>query len=79
MDIWPEVDNVFEPLIKAVFAGESLLHKEILMQLERNGYMEEFYGTLSASPVNDENGCVRGVLIVVWGNRLISCGCLNFF
>ena len=49
------------------------------MQLERNGYMEEFYGTLSASPVNDENGCVRGVLIVVWGNRLISCGRLNFF
>ena len=60
-EVWPIVGPMFEK----VYAGESVALDDRLLPLDRNGYLEECYFTLSYSPIRDDDGKVSGVLGVV--------------
>src|SRR5262249_11334297 len=45
--------------------GEAVALDDILIPLDRNGYLENCYFTLSYSPIRDESGGVGGMLAVV--------------
>jgi signal transduction histidine kinase/ActR/RegA family two-component response regulator len=59
-EVWPIVG----PLFERVFDGESIARQDILLPLNRNGYLEECYFTLSYSPIRvaDRIGGVLGVV-----------------
>jgi signal transduction histidine kinase/ActR/RegA family two-component response regulator len=61
-ELWDTVG----PLFARVLAGESVALDDGLLALNRSGYLEECYFTLSYSPIADEEGgAVLGVLGVV--------------
>jgi len=60
-----EVWDVVGPMFHRVYGGEAVALEDSLLCLERHGYLEECYFTLSYSPIRDERGLVRGVLGVV--------------
>jgi signal transduction histidine kinase/CheY-like chemotaxis protein len=61
-----EIWDVIGPLFDRVHAGESISLEDALLSMNRSGYLEECYFTLSYSPiVDDETGAVGGVLGVV--------------
>ncbi len=60
-----EVWNIVGPLFHSVYAGEAVALENTLLPLDRNGYLEECYFTLSYSPIADDQGKVAGLLGVV--------------
>ena len=67
-ECWAEIWDVVGPLYRNVMhRGESIWADDLLLVLERYGYVEETYFTLSCSPVRDESGGVGGLLIVCAG------------
>ncbi len=63
--IFPEVWNVVGPEFERVRRGEAFAVDDWLLPLERNGYLENCWFTLSYSPIRDETGGVGGLLAVV--------------
>src|SRR4051794_35400249 len=61
-EIFPEVWDVIGPLFERAFAGDAVALDDVHLPLDRNGYLEECYFTLSYSPIRDESGGVGGVL-----------------
>ncbi len=59
-----EVWEIVGPMFRRVFQGEATASDDLLLPLDRNGYREECYFTLSYSPIHDDHG-VGGVLGVV--------------
>ena len=53
------------PLFRQALAGETVALDNQLIPLDRNGYLEECYFTLSYSPIRDESGGVGGMLAIV--------------
>ena len=64
-EIFPEVWSVVGPEFERVRRGESFAIDDWLLPLDRNGYLENCWFTLSYSPIRDETGGVGGVLAVV--------------
>ena len=64
-DIFPEVWDMIGPLFRKALAGETVALDDQLIPLDRNGYLEECYFTLSYSPIRDESGGVGGMLAIV--------------
>ncbi|MGQ0645884.1 MAG: PAS domain S-box protein, partial [Elusimicrobiota bacterium] len=64
-EIFPEVWNVVGPEFERVRRGESFAVDDWLLPLDRNGYLENCWFTLSYSPIRDESGGVGGLLAVV--------------
>ena len=64
-EIIPEVWSVVGPEFERVRAGESFAIDDWLVPLDRNGYLENCWFTLSYSPIRDETGGVGGLLAVV--------------
>ena len=64
-EIFPEVWSVIGPEFGRVRRGESFAIDDWLLPLDRNGYLENCYFTLSYSPIRDESGGVGGLLAVV--------------
>jgi signal transduction histidine kinase/ActR/RegA family two-component response regulator len=60
-----EVWDIVGPLFRRVYEGEAIARQDILLPLDRNGYLEECYFTLSYSPILDGAGVVGGLLGVV--------------
>jgi PAS domain S-box-containing protein len=60
-----EVWDIVGPLFRRVYAGEAVALEDTLLPLDRNGYLEECYFTLSYSPIKDDDGEVGGLLGVV--------------
>jgi PAS domain S-box-containing protein len=60
-----EVWNVVGPLFHRVYEGEAVALDNTLLPLNRNGYLEECYFTLSYSPIVGDDGTVSGLLGVV--------------
>jgi signal transduction histidine kinase/ActR/RegA family two-component response regulator len=60
-----EVWDVVGPLFGRVYAGEAVGLEDLPLSLDRNGYREECYFTLSYSPILDDSGAVGGVLGVI--------------
>lgn len=63
-ECWPETWETVEPLIDRVRAGGSIWRVDQLIPINRNGRMEDVYWTFGYSPVRDENGSIRGVLVI---------------
>ncbi|MBC1220981.1 response regulator [Nostoc sp. UCD121] len=65
-EVWSEVWNVLEPLLKGVVAtGVAFWAQDYLFFLNRHGYIEETYFDVSYDPVRDESGNVGGVFCIV--------------
>jgi len=64
MDCWAEIWNVIGPLYAQVMQrGESTWSDDLLLLMDRYGFVEETYFTFSYSPIRDESGGVGGMLI----------------
>lgn len=65
-EYWTEIWPVIGPQIDAVLTrGEATWHEDHLVPIERNGRVEDVYWTYGYSPVRDDDGGIRGVLVVV--------------
>jgi signal transduction histidine kinase len=64
-DIFPEVWGFIGPLFEQTRHGQAVALDDILIPLDRNGYLEDCYFTLSYSAIRDESGGVGGMLAVV--------------
>jgi Homospermidine synthase len=59
MDCWAEIWNVIGPLYAQVMQrGESTWSDDLLLLMDRYGFVEETYFTFSYSPIRDESGGV---------------------
>ncbi|RKH74407.1 ATP-binding response regulator [Corallococcus aberystwythensis] len=59
---WPEVWHMLGPGWERMRqTGEAIFVNDLMMPLDRNGFVEECYFTYSHSPVRDESGEVAGV------------------
>jgi PAS domain S-box-containing protein len=63
---WPEAWHINETIFPRVFAGETVSFRETVYPLAPFGVVEDFYLTLSYSPVLDESGGVGGVFVTVF-------------
>src|SRR6476469_9577848 len=64
MDCWAEIWNVIGPLYaQGIELGESTWSDDLLLLMDRYGFVEETYFTFSYSPIRDESGGVGGMLI----------------
>jgi PAS domain S-box-containing protein len=65
-DCWWEIWTTIGPMLDAVLnRGESTWSDDLLLLLERHGYLEECYFTFSYSPIRDESGGIGGVFTPV--------------
>lgn len=64
-ECWPEVWQFNQPIYARVWQGESLTLEDQLFRIARHGFLEDAYFSLCYSPVRDEAGVVRGVLVTV--------------
>src|SRR5215468_7811711 len=64
-DIFPEVWGFIGPLFEKTRNGEAVALDDVLIPLDRNGYLEDCYFTLSYSAIRDESGGIGGMLAVV--------------
>src|SRR5437870_5339443 len=61
-ECWLDVWNVIGPMLEGVlWGGNATFSDDLLLPLDRHGYREECYFTLSFSPIRDEAGGVDGV------------------
>src|SRR5580700_9457068 len=64
-ECWPEIWSIIGPQIESVMnEGSSTWHTNQLVPINRDGKLEEVYWTYSYSPVRDNEGIVRGTLVV---------------
>ncbi|WP_088319267.1 SpoIIE family protein phosphatase [Kineosporia sp. R_H_3] len=61
-EIWPDIGPRIEHVVST---GEATWDEDLLLFLERNGYVEESYHTFSYSPLVDDEGAAAGMLCVV--------------
>jgi len=74
-EVWAEIWDDVAPRIESVLTtGEATWDEDLLLLLERSGYVEESYHTFSYSPLTDDAGAPTGVLCVVTENtdRVLS-------
>lgn len=63
-DVWKEIWGVIGPMAEGVLAGsEATWSENLLLEMNRSGFLEETYFTFSYSPVPDDDGSVGGVLV----------------
>ena len=63
-ECWAEIWDVIGPLCDQVRStGESTWSEDLLLVMERHGYVEETYFTFSYSAIRDESGSIGGVLV----------------
>jgi PAS domain S-box-containing protein len=65
-ECWPEAWHINETIYPRVFAGETLSFRETVYPLAPFGVVEDFYLTLSYSPILDESGGVGAVFVTVF-------------
>lgn len=65
-ECWPEAWHINQAIYPRVLAGETVSFRETVYPLAPHGVLEDFYLTLSYSPVRDESGGVGGVFVTVF-------------
>ncbi|MGC5018026.1 PAS domain S-box protein [Micromonospora sp. DT47] len=64
--VWPEIWQVIGPMLAGVLAGEGATwNQDQLLELDRDGFVEECYFTFSYSPIIDESGAPGGIFTAV--------------
>jgi signal transduction histidine kinase len=64
-ETYHEIWDIVGPLFERVYAGETIALEDTMLPLNRNGYVEDCYFTLSYSPMRDDDQAIAGVLGVV--------------
>jgi PAS domain-containing protein len=65
-DCWPEIWDVIGPMLESVLAtGEATYSADLMLPMNRFGFVEEAYFTFSYSAIRDESGGVGGVFCAV--------------
>ena len=64
-ETFPEAWHIVGPLFQQVLGGNAVGFEDMLVPLDRNGYLEECYFTYSYSPIRDESGGTGGLLCTV--------------
>jgi len=67
-DVWPEIQHVLRPLVDTPFhGGPATWMEDILLEVQRHGFLEETHFTIAYSPVPDETvpSGIGGVLATV--------------
>ena len=67
-DVWAEIDHILRPLIDAPFkGGPATWMEDILLEVNRYGFVEETHFTIAYSPVPDDTAPrgIGGVLATV--------------
>jgi two-component system sensor histidine kinase VicK len=59
-----EAWDIIGPMFSRVWEGESIAIADFMVPLNRNGYEEECYFDFSYSPIRDQDGTIRGILVV---------------
>ena len=62
--LWSETWDQVRPIFEDAFANRASYFEDMPLQLERNGFDERAYFTLSHSPVRGDTGEIEGVLCV---------------
>ncbi|MDB5935168.1 MAG: hypothetical protein JWQ01_2512, partial [Massilia sp.] len=63
-DVWPEAWGTIGPVLTGVRdSGQAVREDDWLLVLNRSGFAEETYFTLSYSPIRDDNGAIVGVFV----------------
>ena len=64
-ECWTEIWDIIGPQIEQVMAGgEATWHEDQLVPIARNGTIEDVWWTYGYSPVTDDDGHIRGTLVV---------------
>lgn len=64
-EIFPEAWPQIGPLFESTRRGEAVGMDDLLIPLDRYGYLENCYFSISYSPIRDESGGIGGMLAVV--------------
>jgi PAS domain S-box-containing protein len=65
-ECWPEIWHIIGPMLDGVMErGEATWSNDLLLLLDRSGYLEECYFTFSYSPIRGESGGIEGVFTPV--------------
>ncbi|AKJ01844.1 Chemotaxis protein methyltransferase CheR [Archangium gephyra] len=65
-EAWPEIWHIIGPMLEGVLAtGRATWADDLMLAINRNGYLEETYRTFSYSPIGIEAGRVEGVFNAV--------------
>ena len=64
-DHFGEIWDTVGPMFARVRGGEAIALDDTMLPLDRNGYVEECYFTLSYSPIPGDGGAIDGVLGVI--------------
>jgi PAS domain S-box-containing protein len=64
--VWAEIWDIIGPMLDSVMrTGQATWSEDLLLPMDRHGYWEETYWTYSYSPLQDDDGTVRGVFTAV--------------
>jgi PAS domain S-box-containing protein len=65
-EVWPEIWPIIGPMLEGVLVtGRATWADDLMLAINRNGYLEETYRTFSYSPIGIEAGRVEGVFNAV--------------
>ena len=63
-ETFAEAWHIIGPLFARVMAGDAVGFEDMLVPLDRNGFLEDCYFTYSYSPIRAEGGEVAGVFVI---------------
>ncbi len=64
-ETFSEIWNIIESMFDGVMKGKAVGFPDLMLPLNRNGFVEECYFDFSYSPIRKDNGEVGGVLVTV--------------
>ena len=64
-ETFAEIWHIIGPMFEGVMQGQAVGLDDFMLPLDRHGFAEECYFSLSYSPIRDESGGVGGVLVTV--------------
>ncbi len=60
LEVFAEIRDDLIPLIETTYSGQSVHMADIMLMIERRGYVEETHFTFSYTPIRDEKGAIWG-------------------
>ncbi|WP_461110150.1 SpoIIE family protein phosphatase [Streptomyces calidiresistens] len=65
-ELWGEIWHIVGPMLRSVVeTGESIWVEDMMLPVNRHGFLEETYWTYSYGPLCDDGGTIRGVFTTV--------------
>jgi PAS domain S-box-containing protein len=61
---YAEIWETIHPLFNQVFAGNPAHFQDFRLEMNRDGYLEEVFFDFSYSPIRDESGEIKGILVI---------------